>query len=308
MKKKILLSNPDKINDYSIKQDMDRYINHCKIRGMSPRTIESYTSVLSGFINWAGDIPTTSITTSIVEDFITYCREVRKNNNTSVSDKLKTLRTFFRYCKLDIEMPHIKSEKNFKTPYTSDEIKKLLAKPTINSYTQWRNHAIVSVLIGTGIRSRTLLNLRIHDLDFNNNTIFLEKTKTNKQYYLPMSTLLKQTLKHYLSLYEHSDDDYLFVSQYGDQMNRHTLKRTISDYNRMRGITKTSVHLFRHTFAINYLRNGGNIMYLKEILGHSKLSTTQIYLQINNEDLKTDFDKYSPLDSNVRKGIKIKKK
>lgn len=308
MKKKIVLSEPNQIKDYSIKKDMDQYITHCKIRGMSPYTISSYTMILNGFINWLGDVPTSSITTSTIENFVIYCRDERKNNNTSIKDKLKTLRTFFKYCDLNIEMPTVRAEKNFKTPYTEDEIKKLLEKPTINSYTQWRNHAIISVLIGTGIRARTLLNLRIRDLDFTNNTIFLEKTKTNKQYYLPMSTLLKQTLKHYLSLYEHKDDDYLFVNLYGEPMNRYTLKRTIQHYNHMRGITKTSIHLFRHTFAINYLRNGGNIMYLKEILGHSKLSTTQIYLQINNEELKLNFDEYSPLDKCVRKGIKIKKK
>ena len=308
MKKKIVLSSIDNTQKYSITQDMDNYIIHCKIRGMSPHTIDSYAAVLKGFIIWLGDVPTSSITTDTINRFIIYCREERKNNNTSIKDKLKVLKTFFKYCGVSVEFPSIQAEKNFKTPYTEEEIKKLLEKPTINSYTQWRNHAIISTLLGTGIRSRTLLNLKIRDLDFQNNTIFLQKTKTNKQYYLPMSSALRQTLRYYLSLYEHNEDDYLFVNLYGEQLNRHSLKQTIRDYNHMRGVTKVSIHLFRHTFAVNYLRNGGNIMYLKEILGHSKLTTTQIYLQINNEDLKSNFDEYNPLDKNVRKGIKINKK
>lgn len=308
MKKKIVLSSISNTQKYSITQDMDNYITHCKVRGMSPHTIDNYTTILKGFITWLGDVPTSSITTDTINRFVIYCRDERKNNNTSIKDKLKVLKTFFKYCDVNVALPSIQAEKNFKTPYTEEEIKKLLEKPTINSYTQWRNHAIISTLLGTGIRSRTLINLKIRDLDFKNNTIFLEKTKTNKQYYLPMSTALRQTLRHYLSLYEHNEDDYLFVNLYGEPLNRHSLKQTIRDYNHMKGVTKVSIHLFRHTFAVNYLRNGGNIMYLKEILGHSKLTTTQIYLQINNEDLKLNFDEYNPLDKTVRKGIKIKKK
>lgn len=115
---------------------MDQYITHCKVRGISPHTIDSYTGVLNGFIDWLGDIPLSSITTSTIEQFILYCSDVHKNNNTSIKDKLKTLKTFFKYHQLDIEFPIIKAEKNFKATYTEEEIKKLLEKPWINSYTQ----------------------------------------------------------------------------------------------------------------------------------------------------------------------------
>lgn len=73
-------------------------------------------------------------------------------------------------------------------------------------------------------------------------------------------------------------------------------------------LKKTSIHLFRHTFAINYLRNGGNIAYLQNILGHSKIETTKIYLHITTQDLQVDFDTLCPLDTVRRKGIKVNKK
>ena len=121
MKKKIKLLSTKDIQSYSIKQDMDRYLIHCKARGLSPHTLTSYEVALNGFISWTGDIPTSSITTEVIEKFILHCRDEGKNNNTSIHDKLKTLRTFFKYCELDITLPNIKPEKNFKAPYTQEE-------------------------------------------------------------------------------------------------------------------------------------------------------------------------------------------
>ena len=289
------------------KEVMDSFISNCQIRGLSECTISNYRSTLNLFLDVINNKSLEQISSTDIDHFILYLRQ-RGNNNTSIRTRIKPLKAFFNFAKHPIDFPVIKKQPSIKHPYTEEEIKLLLEKPKINSYVQWRNHAMVSTLLATGIRCRTLQNLKVRDIDFLSGTIFLETTKTNKQYYIPMSTTLKQTLKYYLSLFDHSSDDYLFMTQYGDPLARHSIKQAIRDYNLKHGVTKTSIHLFRHTFAINYLRNGGNIAYLQNILGHSKLETTKLYLNITTEDLKIDFDTFCPLDTSKRKGIKISRK
>lgn len=289
------------------KEVMNSFILNCHVRGLSEATISNYRSTCNLFLDIVNNKTLEQIEKKDIETFILYLRQ-RGNNNTSIRTRIKILKAFFVYAEHDIDIPIIQKQPSVKHPYTEEEIKLLLEKPTINSYVQWRNHAIVSTLLATGIRCRTLQNLKVQDVDFTSNTIFLEKTKTNKQYYVPMSSTLKQTLKYYLSLFDHKDDDYLFLTLYGEQLARHSIKQAIRDYNLKRGVKKTSIHLFRHTFAINYLRNGGNIAYLQNILGHSKLETTKIYLHITTQDLQVDFDALCPLDTVKRKGIKINKK
>lgn len=284
---------------------IESFIINCTVRGLSESTLYNYEHTCKMFNDVIGR-NIKNITSKDIDKFVLYLRS-RGNNNTSILTRIKVLKAFFTFAGIDVQMPSIKTDKSVKVPYTQEEIELLLKKPTINSYTQWRNHAIVSTFLGTGIRCRTLQNLKVKDINFNDNTIFLEATKTRKKYYIPMSSTLKQTLKYYLSLFDHNSEDYLFMSLYGDQLTREGLKQTIRDYNLKKGVSKTSIHLFRHTFAYNYLKNGGNIVYLQEILGHSNIETTRMYLHVTNEDLQQNFDNICPLDNMKRKGIKLKK-
>lgn len=301
MKKIVKLKKQENI---TLQEHLENFLIDCKVRGLSNDTIESYTSQINLFINFVGD---SEINTECINTYVLHMRQ-KGNADISIKTKLKFIKTFLKFCGYDeneIKFPLISVVRENKEPYSKEEIELLLKKPTRNSYTAWRNHTIVCLLLSTGIRCRTLVNLKISDLDFTSNTILLREIKTKKKYYIPMSSTLKQSIKHYLSLFEHDTDDYLFMSLYGDKLSRPSVKEAIREYNLKRGVPKTSIHLFRHTFAINYLRNGGNIMTLKEILGHSNIATTQQYLKVTVDDLKQDFDDYCILDNAKRKGIKL---
>ncbi len=303
MKRIVKLKKQENI---TLKEQLEFFLVDCKVRGLAKDTITTYISHINLFISFSGD---KEINTQLINEYVLHMRQ-KENTDTTIKSKLKFIKTFLIFCGYDentIKFPLISVIRENKEPYSKEEIELLLKKPTRNSYTAWRNHTIVCLLLSTGIRCRTLVNLKISDLDFTSNTILLRETKTKKKYYIPMSSTLKQTIKHYLSLFEHEEDDYLFMSLYGDMLSRPSVKEAIREYNLKRGVSKTSIHLFRHTFAINYLRNGGNIMTLKEILGHSNIATTQQYLKITVEDLKQNFDDFCPLDNAKRKGIKIKK-
>lgn len=305
MKKALKINVCSKQND-SLNVVMDRWLVNCEVRGLSSATLYNYSSTAKMFLEVTVNKSIDQLSKSDIDNFILYLRN-RGNNNTSINTRLKSLTSFTKYAEIEIQLPTIRLEKNIKIPYTQDEIQQLLKEPVIQSYTQWRNHAIVSTFLGTGIRCRTLINLRIKDIDFKSEMLYLNVTKTNKKYFVPLSSELVKILKHYLSLFEHKEDDWLFMNQYGEQLTRNSLKQTIRDYNLNRGVTKTSIHLFRHTFAYNYIKSGGNVLFLQRVLGHSRTETTQLYVSIQADDLKESFDSFCILDNIKKKESSLKR-
>lgn len=92
-----------------------------------------------------------------------------------------------------------------------------------------------------------------------------------------------------------SEEDYLFCSVFGEQVTRTRLFNSMQDYNKKRGVNKSGLHRYRHTFAKKWILNGSNTLKLKEILGHSNLDMVTNYVNIFTEDLKEDFNVYNPL-------------
>lgn len=305
--RKVLKINVSNTQKDSLSVVMDKWLLNCEVRGLSSATLYNYTSTSKMFLEVTGNKPIDQLCASDIDNFVLYLRN-RGNNNTSIKTRLKSLIAFTKYADIDISFPVIRLEKNIKIPYTQEEIQRLLKEPVVQSYTQWRNHAMISTFLGTGIRCRTLINLRIKDVDFKSEMLYLDTTKTNKKYFVPLSSELVKILKHYLSLFEHQQEDWLFMNQYGDQLTRNSIKQTLRDYNLSRGVTKTSIHLFRHTFAYNYIKSGGNVLFLQRVLGHSRTETTQLYVSIQADDIKESFDSFCILDNIKKKGIKLKKR
>jgi len=167
----------------------------------------------------------------------------------------------------------IRCEKTLKETYTAYELERLLQKPDIKKcrFSDYRNWVIVCYLLGTGNRLSTVCNLKIKDIDFTNHEISLRKVKNKKQYIIPLAPTLGKIFSEYLQYRRGNEDDYLFCSQYGEKLQRDALTTAIYRYNRSHGVTKTSMHLFRHTFAKDWILSGGDIFRLQSILGHSSL-------------------------------------
>ena len=93
-----------------------------------------------------------------------------------------------------------------------------------------------------------------------------------------------------------SDSDYLFCNIGAEKLTTNALKHSLRDYNLARGVTKTSAHALRHTFAKNWILNTGDVFRLQKLLGHSTLEMTRKYVNMFSEDLKDNFENYNPLD------------
>jgi len=121
--------------------------------------------------------------------------------------------------------------------------------------------------------------------------------KNKKPYVIPLATSLEKALKDYLRIRQGNPEDYLFCNIYGEQMKKEAIKTSIQRYNRARGVTKISIHLFRHTFAKNWILNKGDPFRLKTILGHSTMAMVNEYVNMFGSDLHRDFDMFNPLEN-----------
>ena len=293
-------------NNITLKEGYEKFINFKKARNLSEETISYYDTCynyFSGFYN-ASEL-CSKITEGTWYEYINYLKENRPNiRDTTINTYLRGLRAILYYFmklgytpKFSVQL--IKTDKRIKETYSDEELILLLKKPNIKkcSFVEYRNWVVVNYLLATGNRISTVINIKIGDIDFSSDMITLSKTKNRNQQIIPLSRTMSEILKEYLLYRQGEADDYLFCSTYGNKLDRQGLSTAIERYNKSRGVVKTSVHLFRHTFAKKWILNGGDIFRLQKILGHSSLEMVKEYVNIFGTDLKSQFDKYNPLEN-----------
>ena len=311
MKKKLTMS---KNNNLTIEQAWDLFIRKAHVKNLSKYTLKTYKYHFDAFCRFTDKTQQlTTITSDTIDNFILYLKEESNASAITINSYLRTIRSFLYYCMecghllhYKITMPKV--EKKIKETYTNDELQRLLKKPNKKTctFTEYKTWVFENYLLGTGNRISSALNVQICDINFDDELIIIRKTKNRKQYIIPLSQTLAAILKEYLEIRGGSDTDYVFCNMYGEQGNRRSYQQLVQEYNIKRNVNKTSCHLFRHTFAKNWILNGGDIVRLQKILAHSDLEMTREYLKMFETDLQLDFEKFNPLDRIVRRQEAIK--
>ncbi|MGG7621956.1 tyrosine-type recombinase/integrase [Bacillus coreaensis] len=275
-----------------------------KVKNLSEMTIRFYEQNLVhffGFMNEQGIDYVREIEKKYVDKFIMWLKK-KGLKPTTINTYMRATRAFLYFAMrenylIQFEIRLIKADKEQKEPYTEEEIKKLIKKPSIREcgYVEHRNWVLVNYLLETGNRLNTVLNLMVQDIDFDSGMVILTTTKNRKAQYNPISEHLIKILTEYIRMYRLIKDDYLFMNELGEQMSRNSMQHAIARYNKKRGVEKTSIHAFRHTFAKHYITSGGDAFKLQRLLGHSTLAVTLNYVNLYSEDLKEGFDKHSIL-------------
>ena len=277
-----------------------------RVMNVSVETIKHYYYGYKYFVEFFGEGRyCAEVEKDSIFDYLAYIRETKPNiAQKTVETYIRGLRTVLYFFMENGWMEEFKialprTEETIKETYTDEEIKRLIKKPDIKkcTFAELRNWAMVCYFIATGNRSSTVAEIRIGDVRLQDNEIFIRKTKQKKQYILPLSGSLKPVLQEYLRFRKGEPDDFLFCTASGSQFTKNTISECMRIYNRSRGVERTGVHLFRHTFAKNWIMNGGDIFRLQKILGHSSLDMVKNYVAIYGSDLKRDYDQYSLLDT-----------
>ena len=171
--------------------------------------------------------------------------------------------------------------------------------PNLKTKEGQRQRVILEILYSCGVRVSELVNIKIKDIDFSNNTILIFG-KGSKERIVPIGDYAKEYLEEYLYKYRTSmlkkeKCEYLFLNNHGKKLTRQAVFKMIKKQALIKGIKKDiTPHMLRHSFATHMLKYGADLRTIQELLGHSDISTTQIYTHITNEELKNNYKEYHP--------------
>ena len=296
-------SNKDLLLDEVFKD----FITYSNSKNLSEKTIEYYKINYDQFKSFIDDnSQSQDVTVEVLNQELVEAYRLKLLNQglatATINSYLRAIRSFLYYTmkfnyieKFKVNL--IRAEDKIKETYTNQELSILLQKPNIEecSFSEYRNWVIINWVLSTGNRSRTLRNIKIEDLDLQDGYVKLRKVKNRKQQIIPISKQMVMIITEYLQFRKGEDDHYLFCTQYGEKLSGEGLKSAIYRYNSRRGLSKTSIHLLRHTFAKLWIKNGGDIFRLQKILGHKNMEMVREYVNMFSEDLKEDFEKFNPI-------------
>lgn len=311
MKKITMKSNANLTFD----EAFEKFIRKCKVKNLTAKSIRSYEQKIRPFKEYLeyADIELEDVNADVIDDFIVWVRDTHNANDITINSYLRTVRAFTYYCmtndyiaQFKVHIP--KATKKMKETYSDQELSVLLKRPNKKecSFTEFKTWAFENFLIGTGVRLSTALDIKIKDIKFDDNLIFLGQTKSRVQQYIPLSRSLALIIKEFLEIRGGDPGDYLFCNNYGRKANERTFQKMVADYNHNRGVERTSIHAFRHTFARLYILNGGNAFILQKLMGHSDISVTKEYVDLFGTDLSVGYDRLNPLDNLSKRGTYIK--
>ncbi len=291
------MNNEDIIKDFS----KDLLIE----KNYSKNTIITYENNLTAFLKYSNK-NFVDIKENDIKEYLKSLKE-NKISDRSISNLLSSLRSFYKYLIINkiisknplefIEMPKIK--KTLPNVLSMEEIDILLNITADDKYS-YRNKAMIELMYATGLRISELVNLKISSIDFEM-AILRTIGKGNKERIIPINEISLKILHDYIYYYRSEfirkgNSDYLFISNKNNtKMTRQNFFMILKKLAMEKNIkTEFSPHTLRHSFATHLLQNGADLRIIQELLGHSDISTTQIYTHISNEKLKKDYNNYHP--------------
>jgi integrase/recombinase XerD len=178
-----------------------------------------------------------------------------------------------------------------KTLLSVEEVEHVLNQPDVTEVTGIRDRAILETFYSTGIRRFELARLQLYDVDLAHGTVMIRQGKGRKDRLIPVGARACAWIGKYLDsvrprLAARADEMRVFLTDYGEAFEKNRLGDLVKRYMRHAGIPQGSCHAFRHACATHMLENGADIRFIQALLGHSELSTTQIYTQVSIAKLK----------------------
>lgn len=286
----------------------ERFLNYLRVeRGLSPNTLTAYRSdlaKLSGFAATCGK----DLVSLGADDLALFLRSLHKAglDPKSVARALVAVRGFFKFLLQDGHL-NVDPSSNLETPkswqslprfLTTDEVARLLEAPDISTDLGLRDKAMLEVLYATGLRVSELVGLGAGNVNFDLGflTVF---GKGSKERAVPLGASAVDWTRKYLAirprlLSQDKTSTSLFVTKGGQVLTRQAFWKLIVSYGETVGIGHITPHLLRHSFATHLLENGADLRSVQMMLGHSDISTTQIYTHITNERLREIYQKFHP--------------
>lgn len=291
---------------------INQLITQLKItKNLQEQTLKAYSSDITNFLNYINKEKVEQID---ILNYINYLFDEKKLKDRSIKRKIISLKIYFNFLEDNSIIKNnpftklkfkFKQEKKLPKTLQKNEVKKLLEtvynelNSSITPYKKFetiRNISLLEILISTGIRIQEASLITLNDISLQEKTIIIHgKGRKERQLFI-LNKYVLSSLKNWLTIRKTSSPkcNNIFINKYGNPLSIHSIENIFRKYKTLSNINiKATPHYLRHTFATNLLTNGADLRSVQEILGHSSISTTQIYLEISSNRKKQVLQKYN---------------
>lgn len=291
-----------------MEKDIKNFLEFIKSdKKLSKNTLESYQRDILQYQEYLEEkkINYKEVNNENVLGYLDYLKGLDKKAST-ISRHLASIRLFYQYLlknkivKEDptkgIQSPKI--EKKAPSVLSSQEVSLLLEQPNGEGLKSIRDKAMLEVAYATGMRVTEIISLNVSDIDIESSLVTCKNE--NKQRIIPLGKLSLSALKEYMTIarpnmIKDDNETALFVNVNGKRLTRQGFWKIIKFYKEQAHITKDiTPHVLRHSFATNLLQNGADLKSIQTMLGHSDISSTQVYMQFQDDSLKNIYNKAHP--------------
>jgi integrase/recombinase XerD len=292
---------PAQETQYRIADALDLFLLDCAARRLSAETQNTYKDTLTNFIGWCKFEYLHEISHIQIRKFLVSLQD-RGLSSATQHKYARNIKTFFNYCVRDelipvspfakVQMPKV--EQKVLKSYTPEEIKKIL-----KACRSERDTVIVLLLLDSGMRASELLGLNVGDVDMHDGAVTIQKGKGAKGRVVYIGAKSrKQLLRYLLKRKKQSGQQPIFISALTKKrLTLYGLSQAMERIEKRSGVENVTCHGFRRTFALEFLRGGGNIYVLARLMGHADIDVLKRYLAIVQDDLKAAHEKYGPGDN-----------
>lgn len=292
-----------------MKCEIQEFIDYLhKTRGTSKNTEVSYErdlKKLEKYLTEGGFETAEQITSTVLNSYVLYME--RKNfAASSISRSIASIRAFFQFLTQKYrwkenpaeKLKAPKIEKKLPDILSVEEVELLLKQPKENTAKGIRDRAMMELLYATGIRVSELISLKVKDINLKLG--YLTCSSGERERVIPFGTTAKQAVEHYMEgarkiLLGEQESDYLFLNCSGKSMSRQGFWKVLKGYAASAGIQQDiTPHTLRHSFAAHLVQNGADLKSVQEMMGHSDISTTQIYMNMNIHKIRDVYMKAHP--------------
>lgn len=267
------------MNLEEMKQNYLNYVNF-NLRKGSYNFYKIHLNRLIKYFNDNQIFDSDEIDSLSINNYISFARS-KDNKNSTINKRILCLKNMFKFNKIKnvdlLEISKFREEKNTFSVLTNNEINKLIDYLN-SSLLKNQNKLLIYLLIDTGARISEILNIKISNINYSNNTIYLDVTKTHNSRYVPYTEATKVLLKKYIEENDFKNNKLFDLSISGVE----SLFRRIKD---RLNLNKFHPHMLRHTLATKLHKNGVSIMIVQKIMGHKNISTTERYIHFDLDDV-----------------------
>lgn len=267
------------MNLEEMKQNYLNYVNF-NLRKGSYNFYKIHLNYLIKYFNDNNIFDSDKIDSLSINNYISFARS-KNNKNSTINKRILCLKNMFKFNKIKnvdlLEISKFREEKNTFSVLTNNEIERLIHYLN-SSLLKQQNKLLIYLLIDTGARISEILNIKISNINYSNNTIYLDVTKTHNSRYVPYTEATKVLLKKYIEENNFKNNKLFNLTISGVESLFRRIKYRLN-------LNKFHPHMLRHTLATKLHKNGVSIMIVQKIMGHSNLATTQRYIHFDLDDM-----------------------